>query len=586
VIAACLAVGVVAGSAEAATTYCVGFERPDCTARASAGQAFVDAVDGDRIELGTLTVTGALSTAKDVTVVGAGEGKTVLQGGLTLGAAAADVSDVTVTGLKLSGTATRVHVEGVTELRAGSVLRASVVRGDRGVDALDGTARLESVLLDLSGGPGLRVRCDATLQARHVTLVGTPAAMVTTACATSLARLSDSNLWPAAGGTFSGPGRVVTDHTNLRPVAGHAAGAGDLSVEPGFAPGSPRLAPGSPLVDAGGTDPLAVLGSWPEDRSGLPRIADGNGDGALVRDIGAFELAPPPVPLPSDNLLGDPGAERGDAWTLAGGFVRERYGMFPFPSAAEGIALGAGEVFFAGGTAAASSASQLVPVERFAPEIDAGAARLTLAALLGGYRADADAAAVEATFLGPAGRTIGTTALAGPTPAERAQVTALLARSRSDAIPPLTRSVLVALRATRLTENYSDAYFDNVALTVGAPGVPPPAVTRPKPFAGLRMLTAKAKLDRRRRVRLRVVCPSRTVGRCRGVVTLAKRSTAARLAAVSVALRAGRARKVRLKLPARPKQRRTRAAVYTAARDGQGVVRTSVAPLVVVRRGR
>jgi hypothetical protein len=584
VIAACLAVGAAAGSAEAATTYCVGFERPDCTVRASAGQAFADAVDGDRIELGAITVGGALATARDVTVVGTAEGRTVLQGGLTLTAPGAEVSDATLYGLKLSGTATRVHVEGLTELRGGAVLRVSAVRGDRGVDVLDGTARLESVLVDLTGGPGLRVRCDATLQARHVTLVGTPAAMVTTACATALARLSDSNLWPAAGATFSGQGRVVTDHTNLRPVPGHVAGAGDISADPGFAAGGARPAPGSPLVDAGGTDALAVVGAWPEDRSGLPRIADGNGDGALVRDLGAYELAPPPAPMPGGNLLGDPGAEDGGAWALSGGFARERYGTFPFPSAAAGIALGAGQAFFAGGPEAASSAVQLVSVERFAPEIDAGRAGLALAALLGGYRADADSGAVEATFRDPAGRTIGTTALAGPTAAERAQVTALLPRGRSDAIPPLTRSIAVTLRATRLTERYSDAYFDNVALSVTAPGVPPPAVARPKPFAGLRVLTARAKLDRRRRVALRVACVARTVGRCRGVVTLAERKTPKRLAAASLSLRPGARRRVRLRLPERPAKRRTRLAVYIAARDGQGVVRTSVAPLLVVRR--
>jgi hypothetical protein len=585
VIAACLAAGVAAASAEAATTYCVGFERPGCTTRASAGQAFADAVDNDRIELGAITVTGALSTARDITVAGTGEGRTVLAGGLTLSSPGAELSDVTTHGLRLSGTATRVHVEGLAELRAGAVLRLSLVRGDRGIDALDGTARLESVVVDVSAGPGLRVRCDATLQGRHVTLVGTPAAMVTTACATATARLSDSNLWPSAGRTFSGAGRVVTDHSNVPPaVPGHVAGTGDVSVDPGFVAGTARIAAGSPLVDAGGTDPLATAGAWPEDRAGLPRIADGNGDGALVRDIGAFEVAPPAVPLPEGNLLGDPGAEHGGGWTLSGGFVRERYGTFPFPSLAAGAALGAGEAFFAGGNAMASTATQLVAVDRFAPEIDAGTAGLTLAALLGGYRADDDAGAMEAAFLDPAGRTIGTVALAAPTPAERAQVTALLPRSRSDAIPPLTRSVLVTLRATTAAKSYNDAYFDNLALTVAAPGAPPLISGRMKPFAGVRLLTAKARLDRRRRVRLRVACVARTVGRCSGVVTLAARKEPVRLAGASVSLRPGGSRRIRLRLPARPAKQRTRLRVYIAARDGQGVVRTSVAPLVVLRR--
>jgi hypothetical protein len=110
VIAACLAVGAAAGSAEAATTYCVGFEREGCTGRPTAAQAFADAVDGDTIELGALTATSALSSAKDITVAGSGEGRTVLQGGLTLSSPGAELSELTVHGLRLTGIAARLHV--------------------------------------------------------------------------------------------------------------------------------------------------------------------------------------------------------------------------------------------------------------------------------------------------------------------------------------------------------------------------------------------------------------------------------------------------------------------------------------------
>ena len=96
VIAACLVVGAVAGSAEAATTYCVGFERAGCTVRASAGQAFADAVDGDRVELGAITVSGALSTARGIADAGSGEGRSILAGGLTLSSPEAELSDVSV----------------------------------------------------------------------------------------------------------------------------------------------------------------------------------------------------------------------------------------------------------------------------------------------------------------------------------------------------------------------------------------------------------------------------------------------------------------------------------------------------------
>ena len=589
---ACLA---LAGTADAATTYCVGFERAGCTGRATAALAFADALDGDRIELGPVTATTALTSARAVTVVGVGATAPVLQGGLTLSNAKAELSDATVHGLRLSGTAARVQVEGVAELRGTAVLQAATVRGTSGIDAVDGTPRLDGVVLDLSGGPGLNVRCDATLSARHVTLVGTPQAAVTTLCATAVAQVRDSILWgpPAAG--FAGPGRVVTEYTDHRPVAGHAAGAGDQSVEPGFAPGSARLAPGSPLVDAGSPEALAAE-AWPEDRDGLPRIADGNGDGALARDMGAYELPAAAVPLPAANLLRDPGAEAGDGWTLQGGFTRERYGIFPFPSAVAGTTLGGGSAFFAGGAEGLAAAEQLVPVGRLAPEIDLGGARANLAALLGGYRADADAGVLEARFLGPADVLLGTATLNAPTAAERANVTGLLARAQSGDVPPLTRAIAVTLRATRGTPEprYNDAYFDNVALTVDAPGAPPPPSGRVRRFSGARVLTATAPLDRKGRIAVRVACPDRTVGACTGALTLARTRPGAvpeRLAVARLHVRPGRARAVRLRVPRAVrgevrKRRRLKLRLYLAVRDGQAVVRTATVPVTVKRRPR
>lgn len=64
----------------------------------------------------------------------------------------------------------------------------------------------------------------------------------------------------------------------------------------GFAaPGDYHLAQGSPLVDAG--DPAAQQGL---DLAGNPLVADGNGDGAARRDIGAYEL-PGPAQLPPNG---------------------------------------------------------------------------------------------------------------------------------------------------------------------------------------------------------------------------------------------------------------------------------------------
>ena len=86
------------------------------------------------------------------------------------------------------------------------------------------------------------------------------------------------------------------------------------SAAPGFADpagGDYRPAAGSPLIDAG--DPALLSGI---DLDGGSRVVDGNCDGAAVRDIGAYELAPecpPPAdPPPPDPPPTDPPPPAGD----------------------------------------------------------------------------------------------------------------------------------------------------------------------------------------------------------------------------------------------------------------------------------
>lgn len=600
--------GLIAGVAAAAllvpavpagaTVYCVGFTRAGCEPRATVAEAFADAVDEDRIELGDVRATAALAdTGRTLTIAGSGEGVTELTGGLTLSNPDSQVLDVTVGTLALAGRASRIEATGPVSLRGTGQLRAALAR--EGADALDGTPRVESSVIGRTSGAALRVRCaggvGARLTVRHVTLTGTPGALVQTDCAAARAAIADSILWGPAAAGFDGPGAVTTSHTDYRPQAGRPDGAGDLHVAPAFAPGGLRLPAGSPLADAGTPGPLGAE-EYPEDRGGLPRVADGGGDPAPVRDLGAYELAPPPVPLPARNLLGDPGAERATTWDFTGGFVRERYGAEGLPSAAAGAALAAGDVLFAGGTGAAGGAAQLVGVTASAPEIDLGAATATLSGLLGGFRADDDRGVLRATFLGPGGQALGAVELTTPAPAERGNATALLARARTDAIPPLTRTVLVALEARHGSGRgpYTDAYFDNLGLTVdGSPAFPP--VARRRAFAGVLVLARRLRIDRRGRLPVRVGCATRTVGRCRGAVTLwgALRRGADRhaLSRARVAVRAGRTRFLRLPL-ARAERRairrrgRIRMRLYTSARDGQGVVRLTTVPVSVRPRRR
>jgi len=158
-------------------------------------------------------------------------------------------------------------------------------------------------------------------------------------------------------------------------------------------------------------------------------------------------------------------------------------------------------------------------------------------------------------------------------------------------VPPLTRAIEVGLHAQRANGSYDDASFDNLALTVAAPGAPPP---RPpdgpplKPFSGVVVPTAKPRVDRLGRVVTRMGCYDNTVGHCSGVVTM--RTTARRrVGIVGLTLRPGSRRTVKIRLSpwARRtlhKQRRLAVLLYIAVRDAQGVTLTPTVPMVVLPR--
>ncbi len=80
---------------------------------------------------------------------------------------------------------------------------------------------------------------------------------------------------------------------------------GNIDAAPGFAGATDfHLVPGSPAIDAG--DPLPNLPAL--DLDGKLRPVDGNGDGNLVRDMGAYEFQPPPS-CETDQSLCPPSCE-------------------------------------------------------------------------------------------------------------------------------------------------------------------------------------------------------------------------------------------------------------------------------------
>jgi hypothetical protein len=575
-----------------AATYCVRVEAPGCEQRATADAAFQAAAGGgaDTILLGRLTESGSFADApgQPLHVAGAGRGATVLGGTLDLADARSSVASLTAGSLALAGTAADVAVRGATRLRGGARLRSSAVAG---VVATAGQARMESVAIT---GPGVDVESGA-LTAGHLTVLGSGAAGVRVA-AGARATVANSIVWGFASG-FTGAATVTHSHLPGAPDPAFVAAPGDL-----------RLRADSPLIDAG--DPAPLTPAEPhEDALGDVRAVDGNGDGTARRDVGALERRPPAPPGTDGNVLENPGAEQGPAasddtasfrppgWTRTGGFTSVRYGAVaggaPFPSLAAADALGAGRAFFAGGPGGAATLTQVVDVSRMAPEIDGRVGGVRLSALLGGYRGDADAAVVAAEFRDPSGAARGTLALDTVTPAERAAATMLSTRAAEVAIPPLTRTIAVTIRAGAPAGRYSDAYADDVALAPRygrVPGVPPPDADPPgrrRRFAGVAVVARRVTVGRKGRAGVRLACGSRTAGRCSGVVTL----TRGRFDIVGsrrFALRPGRARRLGMDLARSTRRlaRRKRSIkghVYTATRDGQGLTRTKTAPVRIAR---
>ncbi len=79
------------------------------------------------------------------------------------------------------------------------------------------------------------------------------------------------------------------------------SGAHDISMDPGFvneASGDFHLTPSSPCIDAGSNSAVPIV--LTTDIEGNPRIADGNGDGIAIADIGAYEFIKVPA-----GILGD-----------------------------------------------------------------------------------------------------------------------------------------------------------------------------------------------------------------------------------------------------------------------------------------
>jgi hypothetical protein len=606
---------VPAATADAAT-YCVGVRATGCTAKDTAADAFASAradTDRDTIMLGRISEPGAFAdqAGRPVRVIGLGADLTRLRAGsggaptLRLLDPDSSARDLRVDG----GSAPALQIDDGADAVSAQIQGRVRVRG--------GAVELSSVLVDASA-PAVELSCDtasARVTLEHLTVRGDGDAGVTGSCATPgrtiAVTTADSIVWGYGRGFELGGGTLAATYSDFP----EATGATNLAADPRFtAPGDARPRPGSPVLDAGRPGPLSDTETH-EDALGFVRLADGTGDGSLRRDMGALELQPPPPGAVTGNVLSNPGAEAGTPaqddtsspdppqWSRTGSFTFVRYGTvvgsFPFPSRRIGEALGAGDAFFAAGPGKGNTATQVADVSDAAPEIDLGQGSAAVSALLGGYRSSADAAVVEAAFRDPAGKALGRIQIGPVTAADRGGATNLLPRSASGGIPPLTRSIAVTLRSLPAAGGYDDAYFDSVALVPRVAGAEPhrdpvrAKGRRLRPFAGAAVISRRAAVDRRRRVWVRLACASRVARRCTGVVTVTARLTKGRERRVArrpFALRPGRVARLSIALRRAAKRaiasrRRIPGHIYLAARDGQGLTRTSTSPARLVRGG-
>lgn len=611
-LAGLVAFAVATPALGAENVRCADPQRPECFATLDA--ALAEPGDFDRLELGAFTDTGGPWTIP-AGVTLAGEQGTILEGDMDVEAGASATRLALTGALELSGRGSRLEVDGSVALADMGSLVSSTVSGP--VSAGPGSARLESVLVRVVDGDGITAACDAvtdaTLTARHVTLIGERGGWGVRAVCAEAGRTAAVEL---ANSVVAGEFADGALSEGVEPVFSRT----DLETDPHLeADGTP--ASGSPLLDAGDPAPLTVADPAAEaleDAAGRSRMADADADGTARRDIGAMERPAAAFALPAANLLSNPGAEAPDqqnpgrpaGWT--GTLVRETYGLFFTPTPETALAAQAGSALFAGGVGTQASAKQVVDVSASAPEIDAGGGAVELSALLGGYRADADAGTVRASFLDPQGAVLGSLTAGPVTAAERGNAINMLRRSAAADLPPLTRRIEVSLNATHGggAGTYIDAFFDNVSLTATfqplpgtgpvdpgpGPGQPPPGEPGPgqppppRPFSGVSLLTAAAVIDRRGRVPLLVACASSTVRHCAGVLTLTTAPkngrSAKRIGSATFTVGPGFIKRVRIALPSRwrdkLKRRKTlRLRLYAAARDGQGLSRATTSPLTL-----
>ena len=158
---------------------------------------------------------------------------------------------------------------------------------------------------------------------------------------------------------------------------------------------------------------------------------------------------------------------RPTGWRTTGQFTAVQYGIpGGFPNEKSPGPPNRGKNDFEGGNAPRSTATQSISLLASAAAIRAGACRFTFSAWLGGWRNQNDHATATVTFLNARGDSVGSFNLGPVTPQERKNLTGLLYRSRSGAVPNNATRADITIAITRYEGTYNDGSADNVSLVI------------------------------------------------------------------------------------------------------------------------
>ena len=182
------------------------------------------------------------------------------------------------------------------------------------------------------------------------------------------------------------------------------------------------------------------------------------------------------------NLIKNPGAESAPGsgngstvavpdWTVPSGgtFTAVKYGASGgFPTASDPGPQSRGANFFAGGPGSAvARADQTISLKSYAGTIAAGAS-FTLAAWLGGYKAQDDNTTVTIAWEKNSGAFLGAVMIGPVSAADRHDKTGLLHELTTGTVPHGTQRAVVNVEMSRNEGSYNDGYADNLSLTVKA----------------------------------------------------------------------------------------------------------------------